>query len=82
MQSKLTLRIDSRSIDHAKSWAKAHGSSLSQVVREYFEHLGQKEDKSELGPWTRSIIGAVPHGVKTDEEMKQERWQYLEEKHK
>ena len=82
MVSKLTLRVDSNSIAFAKRWAKAHGASLSQLVTEYFEHLRRNEDLSELGPWTKSIIGIVPGKSMTDAQVKQEWRRHLEEKHK
>jgi Family of unknown function (DUF6364) len=39
MQAKLTLQLDHHLISQAKSYAKHHGKSLSQLVAEYFRSL-------------------------------------------
>lgn len=41
MNNKLTLRMDESLIASAKSYAAAHGSSVSQMVANYFAALGQ-----------------------------------------
>jgi len=40
MNTKLTLRMDEALIASAKSYAAAHGSSVSQMVANYFAALG------------------------------------------
>jgi len=40
MNTKLTLRMDQALIASAKSYAAAHGSSVSQMVANYFAALG------------------------------------------
>jgi hypothetical protein len=42
MNTKLTLRMDESLIAAAKDYAAAHGSSVSQMVANYFAALGQK----------------------------------------
>lgn len=56
MQSKLTLRLDSKLIARAKAWADARGVSLSQAVAALFEQVAGKPDTS-LTPWTRKLVG-------------------------
>lgn len=46
MNTKLTLRMDESLIAAAKDYAAAHGSSLSQMVANYFAALGQKADRA------------------------------------
>jgi hypothetical protein len=41
MNNKLTLRMDESLIASAKNYAAAHGSSVSQMVANYFAALGQ-----------------------------------------
>jgi hypothetical protein len=45
MQAKLTLRLSDHLISQAKSYAKNHGKSLSQLVAEYFRSLETTEQK-------------------------------------
>lgn len=40
MNNKLTLRMDESLIASAKNYAAAHGSSVSQMVANYFAALG------------------------------------------
>lgn len=42
MNTKLTLRMDESLIAAAKDYAAKHGSSVSQMVANYFAALGQK----------------------------------------
>lgn len=42
MQAKLTLQLDPHLISQAKSYAKHHGKSLSQLVAEYFRSLANR----------------------------------------
>jgi hypothetical protein len=47
MNNKLTLRMDESLIASAKSYAAAHGSSVSQMVANYFAALEQStQEKS------------------------------------
>jgi hypothetical protein len=70
MNSKLTLRMDDHLITVAKDYAAAHGSSVSQMVANYFAALAQKADASTqkfsandaapvAGPVTRSLVGIL-----------------------
>jgi len=75
MNSKLTLRMDESLIASAKDYAAAHGSSVSQMVANYFAALGHlvavqartktaETDPSDhplvdSGPVTRSLVGIL-----------------------
>lgn len=74
MNTKLTLRMDESLIAAAKDYAAAHGSSLSQMVANYFAALAQRtksgnphpaldaEDaqlQEESGPITRRLVGIL-----------------------
>ncbi len=59
MQTKLTLRLEDALIQQAKSYAKQHGKSLSQVVTDYFKILTKKTEGKETPPITQSLIGIM-----------------------
>ncbi len=46
MNTKLTLRMDEALIAAAKDYAAAHGSSVSQMVANYFAALGHQADSA------------------------------------
>ena len=41
MDTKLTLRLDVEAIESAKRYAAARGSSVSQIVEDYFSRLAE-----------------------------------------
>lgn len=71
--TKLTLRLDSGLIDHAKDFAQRQDRSLSQLVADYFARLTAQEATSaeaqpgaqnpgmapSLGPITSGLRGAL-----------------------
>ena len=59
MQTKLTLRLEGSLIKQAKSYAKEHNKSLSQVVTDYFKMLTQQTEKTTISPITNSLIGVL-----------------------
>jgi replicative DNA helicase len=59
MQTKLTLRLEESLIQQAKSYAKEHDKSLSQVVADYFQILTQQTNKPVVSPITKSLIGVI-----------------------
>ena len=82
MQTKLTLRMDDLLIEQAKQYAQDHGSSLSQLVAEYFALLvTTSEDetsfKESLPLITRSLSGILKGSAVDPEDYKR----YLEEKY-
>jgi hypothetical protein len=68
MQTKLTLRLDDRLIEQAKSYAAHTGKSLSQIVADYFKLLtaNKRESISSSTPITQSLRGLL-RGSKIDE---------------
>ena len=61
MQTKLTIRVDSRLITRAKSHARQTGKSVSQLVADYFSVLDTPipSDFDNLPPITRELSGAL-----------------------
>lgn len=91
MQTKLTLRIDEALIEKAKRLAAAKGMSVSKMFARLIEVMPESEgwDESQaqdLDPWTRSLIGMLntdgTNPPLTDEQVKEQRYQYLEEKYR
>ena len=68
MQTKLTLRMDSRLIHRAKQRAKRSGKSVSRLVADYLALLGadQPDEDQDLPPITRSLHGVLK-GSRLDE---------------
>ena len=67
-QTKLTLRLDQSLIEGAKRYAAEHGSSVSQLVADYFVAFSARPEKrvpkrddwlQELDPMTRKLVGAA-----------------------
>jgi hypothetical protein len=59
MQTKLTLRLEETLIQQAKSYAKQHDKSLSQVVSDYFQLLTNGTKSTALPPLTKSLVGVL-----------------------
>ena len=79
MQTKLTLRMEDRLIEQAKSYAAQSGKSVSQVVADYFALLiAQKTKPSPPStPITQSLRGLLSESTLDEKDYKK----FLEEKH-
>ena len=78
MQTKLTLRLDDSLIQQAKSYAKQHDKSLSQVVADYFQILSKPTEEAVISPLTQSLIGVLDERNVDESDYKK----YLEEKYR
>ena len=83
MQSKLTLRLDSDLIKHAKEHAGKMGHSLSQLVANYFSLVNKKPsatkiENSTLPPITRALKGSLKQKKATIKDYHR----YLESKYR
>jgi hypothetical protein len=67
MQTKLTLRLEAQLIERAKAYARQRGTSVSQMVADYFALLDRQEQDEPLTPLTRSLRGAL-RGANVDED--------------
>lgn len=96
MHTKLTLRLDEALIASAKDYAAAHGSSVSQIVADYFAALTQKTDllkpsiettaplddwESKLYPFTRSLLGIARPTDGSPVPTEDDYYAHLEAKH-
>lgn len=79
MKSKLTLRLDDSLIKRAKRHAKRKGTSVSQMVADYFALIETDEPSSaiqELPPVTASLAGILKNKNIGEEDYKK----HLEDK--
>jgi len=62
MLSKLTLTVEKDTIEEAKSFAKKHHTSVSQLVEKHLKEIVTKEREflNDLGPITKSLIPEKP----------------------
>jgi hypothetical protein len=82
MQTKLTLSLESLTIEKAKDYARKHGKSVSELVESYFRSLtGQNSTDSQniSTPITDSLAGSLKNIKLSD--LKAERSEYLENKY-
>ena len=58
--NKLTLRMDTKLVNSAREYAALHGTTLSQLVADYFADLTRKTAEDEqLPPLTQSLKGLL-----------------------
>ncbi len=68
--TKLTLRLDSGLINHAKDFAQRQDRSLSQLVADYFAHLTVLEaapveaGRSAKSPGTTPSLGPITNALR------------------
>jgi len=77
MQTKLTLRLDDSLIKQAKTFAKQHDKSLSQVVSDYFLFLTKGQEGHEIPAITKSLIGVLNNNDVAPDDYKK----HLEDKY-
>ena len=79
MQTKLTIRLDSKVITRAKRLAKRRGTSVSRMVSDYFKGMSALDSKrvAELPPITRALYGSLAGSGLSEEDYKR----YLEKKY-
>ncbi|MCP4553675.1 MAG: hypothetical protein GY834_16910 [Bacteroidetes bacterium] len=59
MNTKLTLTIEQRIIEKAKSYAKQKGRSLSDIIENYLKAITKEEKiEEEISPLVRSLRGS------------------------
>ena len=72
MKNKLTLRLDDSLIKRAKKRAKQKGTSVSQMVADYFALIETEESSSnqKLPPVTASLVGIIKKTDVREEDYK------------
>ena len=59
-ETKLTIRIDRATLERAKRYAQAHGTSLTRLVTSHLERLGANNEVAGGAPVTRRLTGVLP----------------------
>ncbi|HYX09678.1 MAG TPA: DUF6364 family protein [Bacteroidales bacterium] len=79
MKNKLTLRLDDSLIRRAKKHAKQQGTSVSQMVADYFALIETEQPSTDHGlpPITASLAGIL----KNQEVQEKDYKKHLEEKY-
>lgn len=78
METKLTLRIERKLINKAKSYAQQREKSVSQIVSDYFSLL---ESKRRIKTATKLPITSSLRGVLKGKDMSEKDYsKYLEDK--
>jgi hypothetical protein len=67
MQTKLTVRVDQRWLESAKSYASRHGTTLTKLISDYLEALSGADNLQSDAPILRRLSGILPADVKVDE---------------
>jgi hypothetical protein len=80
MNAKLTLRLDQKLIEEAKSEAARRGKSVSQMVADFFKSLAcpPETDDRNIPPVTRSLYGILADSGQGEDDYKK----HLEEKYR
>jgi hypothetical protein len=79
MQTKLTLRLDDKLIQQAKTYARRKGTSVSRMIANYFQFIqgGGKETRTGSAALTASLRGLMRGSALDEKEYKK----YLEGKY-
>lgn len=81
MDTKLTLKLDEKVIEQAKTYTKSNNISLSKLIESYLTTLTKRENKeTEITPLVKSLSGVI--SIDYDFDIKDEYTQYLMEKYK
>jgi len=81
MNTKLTLKLNKRSIDRAKRYAHRNKQSLSAIVENYFNLIAEKEnmDEIEISPNVLELSGIIK--LDEDLDLREVYGKHLEEKY-
>jgi len=78
MRAKLTLRVDEDLVNIAKKEARKRGTSVSQMVADYFQGLKKRRKApDELPPATKILLGSLRSEADAVEDYRR----HLEEKY-
>ncbi len=81
MNTKLTLKLNKRSIERAKRYARKNKQSLSAIVENYFNLIAEKDniEEIEISPNVLELSGIIK--LPEDIDLKDEYGKHLEKKY-
>jgi len=74
--TKLTIRLPRQDVEFAKSYAKAHGLTVTEVIDRYLRRMRALEEQTS-SPELDFVTGLVPPEVDGEEEYRR----HLSDKH-
>lgn len=74
--TKLTIRLPTQDVEFAKSYAKAHGLTVTEVIDRYLRRMRALERQTP-SPEVDAITGLLPSDVDAEEEYRR----HLSSKH-
>ena len=80
MDTKLTLKLDKKTIEKAKLYARKNNLSLSQIVEMYFKYIVNEKDFENYTPLIKELSGIIEMGNSAD--YKDDYTDYLIKKYK
>lgn len=72
--TKLTIRLPKQDVEFAKSYAKAHGLSVTEMIDRYLRRM-RTLDAHSPAPELEAITGLVPSDVDAVEEYRRHVWE-------
>lgn len=76
MHTKLTVRVPRHLLANAKRYAKAHQTTLTELISAYLQHIPAESEILNHAPVVRRLTGLLSPDVSTDDYKK-----HLEEKY-
>jgi len=67
MDTKLTVRVPRHLLTNAKRYAKAHQTTLTQLISAYLQHIPSDSDVLDHAPVVRRLTGLLSTGVSMDD---------------
>jgi len=82
METKLTLKLNRRTIQKAKKYVLINNTSISKLVENYFDSLTVKDCNSvdEISPVVKELSGVI--NLKNTKDRKTAYTKYLDKKYK
>lgn len=59
METKLTLKLNSKTIQNGKIFAKKRNTSLSSLIENFLDKITQENDETEITPLVKSLSGVI-----------------------
>ncbi len=59
MDTKLTVRVPRKYLDNAKRYAKAHRTTLTQMVSAYLQHIPTEVESLDNAPVVQQLTGLL-----------------------
>ncbi len=76
MDTKLTVRVPRHLLANAKRYAKAHQTTLTELISAYLQHIPTESEVLDHAPVVRRLTGLLSSDVSIDDYRK-----HLEEKY-